>query len=254
MNKKTIKSINFYFLHRNWSKLLKDSFEVCLSWWGWVFPWFPTRHRFDGQILCLFWTKCRKMTQFFENLWHLDILPTFCQHFANILPTCCQHVSDMLLTCTTKCLCDFIVFEKNKMYQKLIWWLEDFAGLFSAWTMTKVSIVLYCKLYLIWLIKVLSNIQLSTLSGIHLAKFVWLDKLHNMEYVRKIRAKYPSLYKLVFSVFHKTIFGDTLPEETIQSQFYDGLTSDHNITIIFVFYPDSSILMLYFNTTGCFQK
>ncbi len=77
-----------------------------------------------------------------------------------------------------------------------------------------------------------------------------------MEYVRAIESKHPALKetKIWCSVDGLKLYIERPPDKTIQSQYYNGWTHDHYIKNVFVFTPDGTIPMAYFNVPGCIHE
>ncbi len=74
-----------------------------------------------------------------------------------------------------------------------------------------------------------------------------------MECVRAIESKHPALkeMKVWCSMDGLKLDIERPLDETIQSRYYNGWTHDHYVTNVFVFTPDGTFPMTYFNIPGC---
>ncbi len=137
--------------------------------------------------------------------------------------------------------------------------VEDCVALFLAWTRTRGSMFVLQMIFgmtqsnlsfYLWFGR---RLFVHSFSDDNFAKIAFPNEVQIMEYVKAIESKHPALKdkKVWCSMDGLKLYIERPPDETTQSRYYNGWTHDHYVTNVFVFTPDGTIPMAYFNIPGC---
>ncbi len=66
-----------------------------------------------------------------------------------------------------------------------------------------------------------------------------------------INTKYPILEDVWATMDGLKLYLQKSPHQSIQEMFYNGWKADHYVTNVFVFVPDGTIPIAFFNVPGC---
>ncbi len=137
--------------------------------------------------------------------------------------------------------------------------MEHCVALFLAWTRTRGSMFVFQMIFGM----TQSNLSfyrwfghcifVHSFSDDNFAKIAFPNEVQILKYERTIESKHPALKekKVWCSMDGLKLYIERPPDETIKSRYYNGWTHDHYVTNVFVFTPDGTIPMAYFNIPGC---
>ncbi len=154
---------------------------------------------------------------------------------------------------------DFISQKFSYRGRKRVVKLEDCAALVLAWTRTRGSMNV---------LQLIFGMSMSNLNGyLRFGRRILVHVLSNDKfariaipteekiesYVSAISARHPALgnKRVWCSMDGLKLYLEEAPSFYVQRRFYNGWTHDHYVTSVFVFAPDGTIPISFFNVPGC---